>query len=45
MGATYADFLNNYDDKWVQGKGGDLQACLQQVDQNIDNELTMGQAP
>jgi len=45
VGATYADFLNNYDDKWVQGKGGDLQAGLQQVDQNIDNELTMGQAP
>ncbi len=45
VGATYADFLNNYNDKWVQGKGGDLQAGLAQVDQNIDNELSMGQAP
>lgn len=45
VGATYADFLNNYDDKWVQGKGGDLQASLQKVDQDIANELSMGQAP
>jgi multiple sugar transport system substrate-binding protein len=45
VGATYADFLNNYNDLWVQGKGGDLQAGLQKVDQDIDNELSMGQAP
>ncbi|MEI6448674.1 MAG: extracellular solute-binding protein [Actinomycetes bacterium] len=45
VGATYADFLNNYNDKWVQGEGGDLQVGLQTVDQDIDNELTMGQAP
>jgi multiple sugar transport system substrate-binding protein len=45
VGATYADFLNNYNDKWVQGKGGDLQTGLQKVDQDIDNELSMGQAP
>jgi multiple sugar transport system substrate-binding protein len=45
VGATYADFLNGYNDKWVQGKGGDLQAGLAKVDQDIDNELAMGQAP
>jgi len=42
-GATYADFLNNYNDKWVQGRGGDLHQGLVQVDQDIDNELAMGQ--
>ena len=45
VGATYADFLNNYNDKWVQGKGGDVHAGLTLVDKNIANELSMGQAP
>ena len=44
-GATYADFLNNFDDKWVKGAVPDLQAGLQQVDQDVANELSMGQAP
>jgi hypothetical protein len=45
VGSTYANFLNNYDDKWVQGKGGDVHAGLTLVDKNIANELSMGQAP
>jgi multiple sugar transport system substrate-binding protein len=45
IGATYADFLNGYDDKWVVGMGGDLQTGLEKVDEDIANELAMGQAP
>ena len=44
-GATYADYLNNFDEKWVKGAVTDLQAGLQQVDQQVANELSMGQAP
>lgn len=44
-GATYADYLNNFDAKWVSHSATDLQAGLQQVDTDIDNELQMGQAP
>jgi multiple sugar transport system substrate-binding protein len=44
-GATYADYLNSFDDKWVKGTATDLQAGLRQVDQQVANELSMGQAP
>jgi len=44
-GATYADYYNNFDDKWVKGEVSDLQAGLQKVDQDVANELSMGEAP
>lgn len=44
-GRTYADYLTGYNDLWVHGKGGDLQTGLQKVDEDIDNELSMGAAP
>jgi multiple sugar transport system substrate-binding protein len=44
-GSGYASLLTTFDEKWVAGKVPDLQAGLQQVDQQITNQLSLGQAP
>ena len=44
-GSGYASLLTTFDQKWVAGKVPDLQAGLQQVDQQITNQLSLGQAP
>ncbi len=44
-GSGYASLLTTFDEKWVAGKASDLQAGLQQVDQQITNQLSLGQAP
>jgi multiple sugar transport system substrate-binding protein len=44
-GSGYASLLTTFDEKWVAGKVSDLQAGLQQVDQQIANQLSLGQAP
>jgi len=44
-GSGYASHLTTFDQQWVAGKKTDLQGGLQQVDQQIANELSLGQAP
>ena len=44
-GSGYASLLTTFDQKWVAGKVPDLQAGLKQVDQQIANQLSLGQAP
>ena len=44
-GNGYASLLTTFDQKWVAGKAPDLQAGLKQVDQQIENQLSLGQAP
>jgi multiple sugar transport system substrate-binding protein len=45
QGNGYSSLLTTFDQKWVAGKVSDLQAGLQQVDQQITNQLSLGQAP
>jgi multiple sugar transport system substrate-binding protein len=40
-GAGYATLLLQFNDKWVAGKVPDLQAGLQQLDQQISNQLNL----
>ena len=44
-GAGYADLLGNFDNKWVAGNVDDLQAGLQQLDQQTADQLALGEAP
>ena len=44
-GSGYASLLTTFDAKWVAGKVPNLQAGLAQVDQQITNQLSLGQAP
>ena len=44
-GSGYASLLTTFDQKWVAGKVPNLQAGLAQVDQQITNQLSLGQAP
>ena len=44
-GSGYSSLLTTFDQKWVAGKVSDLQAGLRQVDQQIVNQLSLGQAP
>jgi multiple sugar transport system substrate-binding protein len=44
-GSGYSSLLTTFDQKWVAGKVSDLQAGLKQVDQQIVNQLSLGQAP
>jgi multiple sugar transport system substrate-binding protein len=44
-GSGYSSLLTTFDQKWVAGKVPNLQAGLTQVDQQITNQLSLGQAP
>jgi multiple sugar transport system substrate-binding protein len=44
-GAGYATLLNNFDNDWVAGKVSDLHAGLQKLDQQVSDQLQLGQAP
>jgi multiple sugar transport system substrate-binding protein len=44
-GSGYASLLTTFDQKWVAGTVPNLQAGLAQVDQQITNQLSLGQAP
>jgi multiple sugar transport system substrate-binding protein len=44
-GSGYASVLATFDQKWVAGKVSDLHAGLQQVDQQVASQLSLGQAP
>jgi multiple sugar transport system substrate-binding protein len=41
-GAGYAQLVDNFDELWQAGKVSDLQAGLQKLDSNIDNQLSQG---
>jgi ABC-type glycerol-3-phosphate transport system substrate-binding protein len=44
-GAGYAQLVDNFDAQWQAGNISNLQAGLQKLDTNIDNQLQLGQAP
>jgi len=44
-GRTYNDYLTAFDVKWINHQTDDLQGGLAEVDTQIDNEISMGQAP
>jgi multiple sugar transport system substrate-binding protein len=44
-GAGYAQLADDFDAKWQAGSVPDLQAGLQQLDTNIDNQIQQGQTP
>ena len=44
-GAGYAQLADNFDAKWEAGNVPDLQAGLQALDQNIDNQIQQGETP
>jgi multiple sugar transport system substrate-binding protein len=44
-GKAYQDTLGSFVEKWQAGKVPDLAAGLQTVDQQIDDQLALGQAP
>ena len=44
-GRGYNDYFATFDVKWINHQTDDLQGGLQEVDTQIDNEISMGQAP
>ena len=44
-GAGYAQLADDFDAKWQAGAVSNLQAGLQQLDTNIDNQIQQGQTP
>ena len=44
-GAGYAQLVDDFDAKWQAGNVSDLQAGLQQLDTNIDNQIQQGETP
>jgi len=44
-GSGYATPLTDYEAKWLAGNGGDLQSNLKKVDQQIKDQLQLGQGP
>jgi multiple sugar transport system substrate-binding protein len=44
-GAGYAQLADDFDAKWQAGSVSNLQAGLQQLDTNIDNQIQQGQTP
>ena len=44
-GAGYAQLADDFEAKWQSGRVPNLQAGLQQLDTNIDNQIQQGQTP
>jgi multiple sugar transport system substrate-binding protein len=44
-GRGYNDYFATFDVKWINHQTDDLQGGLREVDTQIDNEISMGQAP
>jgi multiple sugar transport system substrate-binding protein len=44
-GAGYAQLVDNFDAKWQAGNVSDLQAGLEKLDSDIDNQLQQGETP